>query len=58
MIASRVQRGVLWSHNDHGDDARIFALSEEGEDLGIEKYIFDQFLMMFIVFIIKENLRT
>ena len=51
MIASRVQRGVLWSHNDHGDDARIFALSEEGEDLGIEKYIFDQFLMMFFVIV-------
>ena len=34
IIASRNQRGVLWSHNDHGDDARIFAFSEEGADLG------------------------
>ena len=29
---------MLWSHNDHGDDARIFALSETGEDLGNLKY--------------------
>ena len=35
MIASRTQRGLLWSHNDHGDVARIFAFSEEGVDLGI-----------------------
>ena len=34
IIASRNQKGVLWAHNDHGDDARIFALSEEGADLG------------------------
>ena len=38
IIASRTQRGVLWSHNDHGDDARIFALSETGEDLGNLRY--------------------
>ena len=35
LIASRTLRGLLWSHNDHGDIARIFAMSEEGEDLGI-----------------------
>ena len=29
---------MLWSHNDHGDDARIFALSDTGEDLGNLKY--------------------
>ena len=35
IIASRAQKGVLWSHNDRGDDARIFAISEEGADLGM-----------------------
>jgi len=34
LIASRTQKGLLWTHNDHGDDARIFAMSEEGEDFG------------------------
>lgn len=27
--------GVLWSHNDSGGTARLFALSAEGDDLGV-----------------------
>lgn len=35
LIASRNNAGVLWAHNDSGDDARIFALSTQGQLLGI-----------------------
>jgi len=34
MAASRKQKDVIWLHNDSGDDARVFALSEKGEYLG------------------------
>ncbi|HNQ73990.1 MAG TPA: hypothetical protein PKN95_10365 [Verrucomicrobiota bacterium] len=35
LVASRNNVGVLWAHNDSGDDARIFALSTQGLFLGI-----------------------
>lgn len=31
--ASRVHRGVYWTHNDSGDDARLFAFDEDGNEL-------------------------
>lgn len=34
LVASRSQPGVLWAHNDSGDIARVFAMTEEGLDLG------------------------
>jgi hypothetical protein len=34
LVASRQNPGVLWTHNDSGGDARLFALSIEGRDLG------------------------
>jgi len=34
IAASRCQNGVLWTHNDSGDDAFIFALNKAGESLG------------------------
>ena len=34
LVASRSQPGVLWAHNDSGDSARVFAMTEEGLDLG------------------------
>ena len=34
FVASRTQEGVLWAHNDSGDTARVFAMTEEGDDLG------------------------
>lgn len=34
MVASRSQPGVLWAHNDSGDIARVFAMTDEGLDLG------------------------
>ncbi|MEQ1921936.1 MAG: hypothetical protein ABL952_05465 [Pyrinomonadaceae bacterium] len=37
IAASRCQSGVLWTHNDSGDDAFIFALSMTGESLGTWK---------------------
>lgn len=35
LVASRANPGVLWSHNDHGDASRVFALSDSGRHLGI-----------------------
>lgn len=35
LVASRKQPGVLWTHNDSGDSARVFALGENGKDLGV-----------------------
>ena len=35
LAASRIVPGVLWSHNDTGDSARVFALSDKGALLGI-----------------------
>lgn len=33
LVASRQSPGVLWSHNDSGDDARLFALRDDGRAL-------------------------
>ncbi len=32
--ASRTQPGVIWVHNDNGNDAAVYAVSSEGADLG------------------------
>ncbi len=37
LAASRCQSDVLWTHNDSGDDAFIFALNTKGETLGTWK---------------------
>ena len=37
IAASRCQSNVLWTHNDSGDDAFIFALNGSGESLGTWK---------------------
>jgi hypothetical protein len=34
LAASRLNRGVLWTHNDSGDSARVFALDTTGRLLG------------------------
>ena len=34
IVASRMNRGVLWVHNDSGNSARIYALNSEGKLLG------------------------
>lgn len=34
VVASRRQPGVLWSHNDSGGDAEVFALGGDGAGLG------------------------
>ena len=34
IAASRTAPGVLWAHNDSGDDARLYAIGPSGEDLG------------------------
>ena len=34
MAASRLRPGLLWTHNDSGDQARIFAFDLQGRDLG------------------------
>ncbi len=34
IAASKCQPGVLWTHNDSGDDAFIFAIDEKGAALG------------------------
>jgi len=35
LVASRRQPGLLWTHNDSGDSARVFAIGENGRDLGV-----------------------
>lgn len=35
LTASRRQPGILWTHNDSGDQARLFALGTRGEHRGI-----------------------
>lgn len=35
LVASRARPGVLWAHNDSGDEPRVFALGVRGEDLGV-----------------------
>ena len=37
IAASRCQNGVLWTHNDSGDDAFIYAINFAGENLGTWK---------------------
>lgn len=37
LAASRCQENVLWTHNDSGDDAYIFALDQSGNNLGAWK---------------------
>lgn len=39
VAVSRHQPGVLWTHNDSGDDARIFATNLMGDDLGTYRVI-------------------
>jgi hypothetical protein len=34
LVLSRTHRGVLWTHNDSGDSARLFAISARGRLLG------------------------
>ncbi len=34
VVASRNNPGVLWAHNDSGDNARIFAIDTQGRRLG------------------------
>ncbi|MDM7923817.1 MAG: hypothetical protein QUS14_16100 [Pyrinomonadaceae bacterium] len=34
LVVSRCQPGVMWTHNDSGDDAFIFAFNETGRHLG------------------------
>ena len=35
LVAGRENEGVLWTHNDSGDEARLFALGTHGEHLGV-----------------------
>lgn len=37
IAASKCQPNVLWTHNDSGDDAFIFAIDQTGKDLGTWK---------------------
>jgi hypothetical protein len=34
LAPSRIRPGVFWTHNDSGDQPRLFAFNEKGEDLG------------------------
>lgn len=34
IVASLMNPGVLWMHNDSGDRAQVFAVSEQGQSLG------------------------
>jgi hypothetical protein len=35
LVASRTHPGVLWSHNDGGDDPGVFAIGSDGFDIGL-----------------------
>src|SRR5438105_1945139 len=35
VVASRNNSNVLWTHNDKGDSARIFAIDTQGRKLGV-----------------------
>lgn len=35
LVASRAHPGVWWAHNDSGDAARLLAIGDAGEDLGV-----------------------
>ena len=37
LAASRCQNGVLWTHNDSGDDAFLYAINFKGDSLGTWK---------------------
>src|SRR5258707_8791364 len=37
LAASRCQNDVLWTHNDSGDDAFVFAINAAGDSLGTWK---------------------
>jgi hypothetical protein len=37
LAAGRVNKGVLWTHNDSGDKPRIFAMNHAGADLGVAR---------------------
>lgn len=37
LVASRCQENVLWTHNDSGDNAFIYAINKKGEKLGTWK---------------------
>lgn len=37
IAASKCQMGVLWTHNDSGDDAYLFAMDTKGKSLGTWK---------------------
>ena len=38
IVASPSHPGVLWSHNDSGDEARLFAMSTTGAALGVLEF--------------------
>jgi hypothetical protein len=35
LVASRARPGVWWAHNDSGDEPRLLAIGDGGEDLGV-----------------------
>ena len=35
LAYSKRQDAILWTQNDHGDDARVIALSDEGQRISI-----------------------
>ena len=37
VAASKCQKNILWTHNDSGDDAYIYAINAAGDDLGTWK---------------------
>jgi len=39
LACSRNRPGLFWTHNDSGDDARIFAFDRKGKDLGFCRLI-------------------
>jgi hypothetical protein len=38
VVASRKTPGLLWIHNDSGDSARVFAVGQDGKNLGIYSF--------------------
>ncbi len=35
MVAGRTSPGILWAHNDSGDEARVFAMNKKAELVGV-----------------------
>ena len=35
LAASRIQPGILYSHNDHGGDAEVFVFTDDGVTVGV-----------------------